>query len=421
MKNLSPVSDERSALSEHPIRPASVECMHWQEQSLQSILKVGAFSLAPEPLCRVFLPFSCIPPEKTVAFLLSMEDPNEEPESLIPEHLRPFTRPSLTTEPHSYRRPTTASSRQPVELCPPHWRLEPRRSLSELMQDILLKDWKGANRHTSPRATMSERPSTMRMKDSEDYITARAANPRTGLISPSIGGSTPKPVWTRGTLGEALKLEVEAQPHSPTPEPKSRPSLKRSDDGRKPGAGSSPDWRAGGNGRVTGIVVASASPRVAYIKADAAPIKSKAQTVLSDDQFVVRMPSAGEPQPYAYPGYSSRQIQAFEHCRNKARRESYEGYGQRLVHYQQTSGGVRDILTYEKTALPERLSRKPVESVGNTRVYKRGRNAFEPDEAFPNVIHYPEPVSTAATFSPYCPPRPPRMSERGMHPVNMKC
>lgn len=53
---------------------------------------------------------------------------------------------------------------------------------------------------------------------------------------------------------------------------------------------------------------------------------------LKDDEFVVHMPSAREPQPFAYPGYSAEQIEAYEHYRDKSRRVSNEGYDQRLVH-----------------------------------------------------------------------------------------
>jgi hypothetical protein len=45
----------------------------------------------------------------------------------------------------------------------------------------------------------------MGMKDSDDYITARAANPRTGLISPSLAG-TPR---TPESPAEALKLRAQ--------------------------------------------------------------------------------------------------------------------------------------------------------------------------------------------------------------------
>lgn len=53
--------------------------------------------------------------------------------------------------------------------------------------------------------------------------------------------------------------------------------------------------------------------------------------MLKDDQFVVHMPSAREPQPFMYPGYTPEQIEALKHYRQKTRRVSSEGYDQRLL------------------------------------------------------------------------------------------
>jgi hypothetical protein len=63
----------------------------------------------------------------------------------------------------------------------------------------------------------------MGMKDSDDYITARAANPRTGLISPSLAG-TPR---TPESPAEALKLRSQ----------RIRPALTRANEARKISAG----------------------------------------------------------------------------------------------------------------------------------------------------------------------------------------
>ncbi|KAK4498878.1 hypothetical protein PRZ48_009388 [Zasmidium cellare] len=43
------------------------------------------------------------------------------------------------------------------------------------------------------------------------------------------------------------------------------------------------------------------------------------------------MPSAREPQPFAYPGYTAEQIEALEHYQRKTRQVSNEGYDRRLL------------------------------------------------------------------------------------------
>lgn len=165
----------------------------------------------------------------------------------------------------------------------------------------------------------------MRMKDSDDYITARAANPRTGLISPSVGTRTP---CTPDSPGEALKrFSVE----SPTPAPRERSSLCRANEGRKISAGSARSQATVEIVRVPGAFPENHVRGVATVKNDL-----DGTHALNDDQFVVHMPSAREPQPFAYPGYTAEQIDALEHYRRKARRVSRDGYDRRLL-YPQTS------------------------------------------------------------------------------------
>src|SRR5258708_4399276 len=98
-----------------------------------------------------------------------MEKPSSEKQSKIPQHLRPFLRPSLTTEPqisqasYPYNNPLQPSPTRSVELCPPHWRLEPKRSLRNKLKLILLKDWQNLSPQTPRRTTAYERPLMMRM------------------------------------------------------------------------------------------------------------------------------------------------------------------------------------------------------------------------------------------------------------------
>jgi hypothetical protein len=75
---------------------------------------------------------------------------------------------------------------------------------------------------------------TMGIKDSDDYITARAANPRTGLISPSPA-ATPR---TPESPAEALKLRSQ----------RTRPALTRANEARKISAGGLQKWCADEHG-----------------------------------------------------------------------------------------------------------------------------------------------------------------------------
>lgn len=166
--------------------------------------------------------------------------------------------------------------------------------------------------HAQPEAppmVSQSRPENIRMKDSDDYITERAANPRTGLISPSLVSTTPCRASTPNTPGDALRLSQIEHP-SPTPEPR-RLLFSRANEGRKISAGSG--W--------------------VHVEQEAYSDKERPGTpcTLPEDRLIMHMPSAKEPQPFAYPGYSSEQIEAFEHYRHKARRVSSEGYDRRLL------------------------------------------------------------------------------------------
>lgn len=248
----------------------------------------------------------------------------------------------------------------PPELCPPHWRLRSStRSLriartKEIALKALLKQYAIT---TKPKRTPPPTPAMAtpvrahtRTKDSDDYLTARAANPRTGLISPSLAG-TPSP-RTPDSPAEALKLRhrrnLSSTHDTNLPEIKLRPALTRSNEAQI-SAGTLRKLRAGGNGwSFEDARFGIASPRASDAIAGAAdmpsttarprfPATEPSEEPCRDDQFVVNMPSAREPQPYAYPGRSAEEIQAFEHYKSKARKTSGEGYDQRRLH----SGGIR--------------------------------------------------------------------------------
>ncbi|KAK5167131.1 uncharacterized protein LTR77_007861 [Saxophila tyrrhenica] len=273
-------------------------------------------------------------------------------QTLISQHLRPILRPNLTTEPLTTQAPysySTSDSRT-AELCPPHWRRAKQRGVRHKLKGILLKDLQSYKFKSPPSSSPDKRPAMMRMKDSDDYITARAANPRTGLISPSVGTLSSRPPPTPESPAEALKWKDD-HPPSPTPDVKARPALRRAFEGRKGRTKGVAKWSMNDDGWSTNASVAS--PRITAADADTDLCISKSHPHLADDAFMVHMPSAREPQPYAYPGYSAKEIDAFEYYRQKARRVSSEGYDRRiLIRDQNVSaypGGIQQDLQHAKT------------------------------------------------------------------------
>jgi hypothetical protein len=211
---------------------------------------------------------------------------------------------------------------------------QPSRShrIKEIARRTLLKQYAitPVTKHHSlpPEQHITPVRPKMGMKDSDDYITARAANPRTGLISPSLAG-TPR---TPESPAEALKLRSQ----------RIRPALTRANEARKISASGLQKLCSSEKGwSFEDAKSRIASPRPGDASAGAADIigvepQAGAGTG-GDDRFVVHMPSAREPQPYAFPGRSAQEIQAFEHYKRKARKTSGEGWDQRCVQ----SGGIR--------------------------------------------------------------------------------
>ena len=107
---------------------------------------------------------------------------------------------------------------------------QPRRSLRGKLRVFLLKEWPHKSPPASPPSSASstsqdDRPAVMRMKDSDDYITARAANPWTGRISPSVATLTPS--HTPESPADALpRYLYYTQSRSPSPDVPLRPALR---------------------------------------------------------------------------------------------------------------------------------------------------------------------------------------------------
>lgn len=357
-----------------------------------------------------------------------MEQDVSAGKSRVPSHLKPLLRPSLTTEPvltQDHALGVEVPAAKQVELCPPHWRLEPKRSLGSTLKSLILKEWPLPKPTTPPRSISAGWPGIMRMKDSDDYITARAANPRTGLISPSVGTLTPRLLETPGSPGEALSIKPKESPTSPTPEAKERPALKRANEGRKISAGSKKLWRPDGHGWLMEAPVTSASPRFTDTQVEVDMVGEGQQGSANEDLFVVHMPSAQEPQPYAYPGYSAKQIEAAEFYKRKARRVSNEGYDKRMLHGSRNcsfeskpchTSGIRKESSRRKCQKPTNSefvhageADSPVYHGGHIVVAKRriGRQEFTNEDIEKDCKGGADLL--ARTFSPFESPKTPRL------------
>lgn len=223
-------------------------------------------------------------------------------------HNRSVSDSSLKTQaPYSY---TLCAA---PELCPPHWRLSARLPLRTKFKQVYQKLSSEPLKAPAKQGRFA-RPAMLRMKDSDDYLTARAANPHTGLISPSVSGSPAS--RTPGTPGEALSLAPGRNlSESPTPFFRSRPALSRANEGRRVSPCSSTGsarnkWQVADAKGWFMTATGGSSPQVAAVNA---ALDS------SSDRFIVNMPSAREPQPFAYPGRSAEQIESYEHYVRKAR------------------------------------------------------------------------------------------------------
>jgi hypothetical protein len=279
------------------------------------------------------------------------------------------------------------------------------RMLKEIARRTLLKQYAitplSEQRHSPANHYQTPRRPKMGMRDSDDYITARAANPRTGLISPSLAG-TPR---TPESPAEALKLRSQRM----------RPALTRANEARKISAGglqklcsSEKGWSfEDAKSRV-------ASPRPSDASVGAADIicyePCPQESTAEDDRFVVHMPSAREPQPYAFPGRSAQEIQAFEHYKRKARKTSGDGWDQRCAQ----SGAIR-----KSSATDYERGRKRIPCHGvpghfptrDGRVVRRGMPGLENTDG--TGLAGADSQGLAVAFAPYSSPKTPARKTSG--------
>ncbi|KAG9996623.1 hypothetical protein KCU78_g17361, partial [Aureobasidium melanogenum] len=166
------------------------------------------------------------------------------------------------------------------------------------------------------------RDSNMGVKGTDDYLTARAANPRTGLISPSVVTNlTPR---TPISPAEALSLFGSDYEPPRTFSPKARmPEEPRGAIQRPRPAGPRGRWRQDSTGWNMEPDTEAGSPKTTT----ANPLPTRADFHASEDSFVILMPTAKDPQPYR----QEDQDKAVQYYRDKAQRLSHkEGMNGRM-------------------------------------------------------------------------------------------
>ncbi|QIX00890.1 hypothetical protein AMS68_006407 [Peltaster fructicola] len=271
------------------------------------------------------------------------------------------------------------------ELCPPHWRRSAQRSIRRKLKLLALKTF----HKPPPFIRYSPVRPNMRFKDSDDYLTARGANPRTGQISPSVV-SDPKTPDTPGAALKAHALHLLRSSPSPT---KRLHGIRLANEGKKLKEGETAAWLAtGGTFRGTDscdlvlpTIAAKSVARKVFLNT------TEQSAPLGDDDFLFRMPSAREPQPYNFPGLSGPEIQAFEHYKHKADRTSSDGYDKRLlVDGRKVSDTARDQTKQECYASSVAVHAVAGPTVAPLNVVKRRQVAS---------------VSTEHTFVPYKSPQ----------------
>ncbi|KAK6002276.1 hypothetical protein QM012_001914 [Aureobasidium pullulans] len=162
----------------------------------------------------------------------------------------------------------------------------------------------------------------MGVKGTDDYLTARAANPRTGLISPSVVTNlTPR---TPISPAEALSLFGSDYEPPRTSTPKARmPEEPRATVERPRPSGPRGRWRQDSTGWNMEPDTEAGSPRTTRINSPA----PRADFHASEDSFVIPMPTAKDPQPYQ----QADQDKAVQYYRDKAQRLSHkEGMNGRM-------------------------------------------------------------------------------------------
>ncbi|CAD0092644.1 unnamed protein product, partial [Aureobasidium mustum] len=176
---------------------------------------------------------------------------------------------------------------------------------------------------TLPRTTQRHIISlNMGVKGTDDYLTARAANPRTGLISPSVVTNlTPR---TPMSPAEALSLFGNGYEPPRTSSPKVRmPEEPRATIARPRPAGPRGRWRQDSTGWNMEPDTEVGSPKTTTT----IPSATRPDFHANEDSFVIPMPTAKDPQPYR----QADQDKAVQYYKDKAQRLSHkEGMNGRM-------------------------------------------------------------------------------------------
>jgi hypothetical protein len=165
----------------------------------------------------------------------------------------------------------------------------------------------------------------MGVRGTDDYLTARAANPRTGLISPSVVTNlTPR---TPISPAEALSLfgSDHIIPRVSSPKAQSNEHLRSASPRQRP-AGPRGRWRQDSTGWNMEPDTEAGDHKITTANSSA----TRADFHASEDSFVLPMPSAKEPQPYQ----QADQDKAVQYYKDKA---------QRLAHKEGMNGRMHSI------------------------------------------------------------------------------
>jgi len=174
----------------------------------------------------------------------------------------------------------------------------------------------------TPQRHFTNIDTDMGVRGSDDYLTARAANPRTGLISPSVVTNlTPR---TPISPAEALSLFGSDHILPPDSSPRVRAIEEpRSASPRQRPAGPRGRWRQDSTGWNMELDTEAGCSKTTTANSSA----TRADFHASEDSFVIPMPTAKDPQPYQ----QADQDKAVQYYKDKAQRLSHkEGMNGRM-------------------------------------------------------------------------------------------
>jgi hypothetical protein len=184
--------------------------------------------------------------------------------------------------------------------------------------------WSRDTFRTPPRTPQRHFKKTdMGVRGTDDYLTARAANPRTGLISPSVVTNlTPR---TPISPAEALSLfgSDHVLPQASSPKARSTEEPQVATNRQRPAGPRGGRWRQDSTGWNMEPDTEAGCPKTTTANSSA----TRADFNASEDSFVIPMPTAKDPQPYR----QADQDRAVQYYKDKAHRLAHkEGMNGRM-------------------------------------------------------------------------------------------